>query len=188
MPFASGSGSSILLGDTAYYCGGIDESINDTVDTCAMMDVSNGEYTWTDMPSMPEGVNHAAHCTDGLNFYIIGGRKGGNTVSEAYDYNQVYNTRTKEWKLLAPLPVPKGGAGQCVVNGGQIYVIGGESNDHDLPGVSDSGTYKYVDIYDMKTDSWSVGPELQVPRHGIWPVVIEDKIIIAGGGDKSGYS
>ena len=63
MPFTSGSAASALLGSKVAYCGGIDEEINDTINTCALLDLST--MTWGPMANMLIGVNHAGHCTDG---------------------------------------------------------------------------------------------------------------------------
>ena len=105
---------------------------------------------------MPEGVNHAAHCTDGSRFYVIGGRKGGNTPGEGFDYTQVYDPVTRTWEVLdnAPLPVPRGGMGKCLAKDGKIYVLGGESKAA-LPGFTEAGVYGFVDVFDVETETWS---------------------------------
>lgn len=85
IPFRTGSPVTARIGNLVFVCGGIDEEINDTVDTCAMYDTDSD--TWdTSMAPMPEGVNHAAAGADGEFLYVFGGRKGRNNVGTGYDY------------------------------------------------------------------------------------------------------
>lgn len=196
MPFEAGSASSALIGDYIYYCGGIWEKIKDTVNTCQKLHIHTMHWS-SDLSNMKYGVNHAAHCSDGTKFYVIGGRKGGNSPGESFDYNQVYDPQKNSWVQKAPLPVPRGGMGKCIVagkathqggTGKKLYVFGGESRDHHLDGITDVGTYTFVDVYDIEKDQWSRGPEMDIPRHGIWPIAYEDVVMVAGGGVKVGYS
>lgn len=140
MPYEAGSASSALINKTIHYCGGIQESIKDTVSTCYSLDISKPFDTWSaswvKIPDMPYGINHAAHCTDGKRFYVIGGRKGRNRPGPSFTYNQVYDPATNTWDgQLKPLPIARGGMGKCVVagtlrseggNGVKVYVFGGE--------------------------------------------------------------
>lgn len=80
-----------------YYCGGIDETNTFTHDACFQYDPASD--TWADpdtVPSMPQGRNHAAACTDGEKMYVFGGRIGYNDVLEGFDDTQV-------WALPSPL-------------------------------------------------------------------------------------
>ncbi len=46
---------------------------------------------------------------------------------------------------------------------GRIYFLGGEQP---------TGTFKEVEIYDSRTRSWSRGPDLPTPRHGLGVVAL----------------
>ena len=59
-----------------------------------------------------------------------------------------------------PLPVARGGGGNAVYNRGKCYLFGGESIGEKInPAVkmNEYGIYWRVDIYDMKSNTWSVG-------------------------------
>jgi hypothetical protein len=45
-----------------------------------------------------------------------------------------------------------------------------------------------VDIYNPTTNTWRAGPAMRTARHGIFPVLHEGQIIIAGGGVTAGDS
>lgn len=49
------------------------------------------------------------------------------------------------------------------------------------PGATSQGTYKEVDIYDPKTDTWRFGPDMPLGLHGTYPTVHDGKILVPGG-------
>jgi hypothetical protein len=76
--------------------------------------------------------------------------------------------------------------GKAVYAGGEFYVIGGETLDG--PGATADDVYDRVDIYDPVRNAWRAGAPIQVPRHGIFPVVHGATIWVAGGGVRSAAS
>lgn len=152
--------------------------------------------TWSKLPDMPEGVNHAAGVMRFGKFYVIGGRGGGNYPSDGFETVQVLNLRTKQWKsthtvdksVLAPFPVPRAGAGMAVNVGGKLYVIGGETLGLDAYS-SEDGVYSRVDVYIPRLNKWRVGPPLLTARHGIYPAYCSGSrsIHVIGGSTEKGY-
>jgi hypothetical protein len=45
-----------------------------------------------------------------------------------------------------------------------------------------------VDIYRPASNSWRAGPALPTARHGIFPVLHNNRIFVAAGGIKAAYS
>ena len=180
IPFATGSASTALINGKVYLAGGIVGST--TVDSAAVYDpVLN---TWMLIAPMPAGRNHAAASTDGQKFYVFGGRTGGNVVAVGFDDVQVYDPATDTWQWsatsgLQPLPQQRGGMGKAVYLGGEFYVIGGET-----PG----GVYNRVDVYNPTTNIWRLDTVIPTARHGIFPVLLDGKIYVAGGGTQAGSS
>ncbi len=150
--------------------------------------------TWdTSMPSMPEGVNHAASGTDGERFFIFGGRKGGNVVGPGFDYTQIYDPATGTWRssttdpTLPPLPVGRGGTGKALYADGVFMVFGGETDQpasSPIEGLASGWVFERIDLFLVDSEEWVLSQQvLQTPRHGIFPVLLDDgTIIIAGGG------
>ena len=147
------------------------------------------------LTSLARPINHAACGTDGSKLYAFGGRGGGNNPSVGYDTVQVYTPSGSggSWVSsdtspgsVSPLPQGRGGMGNAVYLNGKFYVMGGETTDG-AAGVT--GAYSRVDIYTVATRTWTSGADLPQGMHGLFPVALPSgKIIVAGGGVKSGPS
>ena len=70
--------------------------------------------------------------------------------------------------------------GNAVFYGGEFYIMGGETWNG--PGATSLGVYPQVDIYNPLTNTWRRGPDMITPRHGIFPVLYQNRIYVAGGG------
>lgn len=193
MPFAAGSSSSAVIGGRAYVVGGI---VRDTTTAeGAVFDPVSGR--WSSIAPMPRARNHAASATDGARLFVFGGRGAGsgagNVVANGFDDVQIYDPATNRWAVSdgspgspASLPQARGGTGKAVYLNGEFWVIGGETLDGS--GATGDDTYARVDVYDPRTNRWRSGPPLLVPRHGIYPVTYEGRIIVAGGGASAGHA
>jgi N-acetylneuraminic acid mutarotase len=193
MPFPAGSSSSALIGGRVYVAGGILGSA--TTNRVARYDPATN--TWTELAPMPQGRNHAASATDGVRLFVAGGRGPGsgdnNTVANGFNTLQVYDPATNTWRSsatagsgLAPLPQARGGMGKAVFFAGELYVIGGETQNG--AGATNRNVYNRVDIYNPQTNSWRLGTPMPTARHGIFPVLTGNRITVAGGGVQAGFS
>jgi N-acetylneuraminic acid mutarotase len=191
MSWAAGSVSTAVIGGKIYAAGGIVSTF--TVGNCAVYDpVLN---TWTALAPMPDGGrNHAAAATDGTKLYVFGGRKGGNFVANGYDSVMIYTPGSPgSWtwsgaggSTLAKLPEARGGMGKAIYHRGEFYVFGGETlND---PDAGPNGVYDRVDVYDPVANTWRAEAKMINPRHGLFPVLFQGHIFLAGGGTQSGFS
>ena len=193
MPFAAGSSATAAIGGKIYVAGGV---VGDTTTRlAARLDPSTG--TWTPIAPMPRARNHAASGTDGTRFYVFGGRGPGsgdrNELANGYADVQVYDPTTDRWIASdggpgspAPFPQARGGMGKAVFVGGEFWIFGGETLDG--AGATPDGVYSRVDIYSPATNSWRAGPPMPTARHGIFPVLAGDRIIVAGGGIRAASS
>lgn len=191
MPFAAGSSSSSLIGGKVYVAGGIVGST--TTNRSAVYDPVT--TTWKEIAPMPQGRNHAAATTDGRRMFVAGGRGtgsgDGNTVANGYNTLQIYDPGTNTWRssvgsTLAPLPQARGGMGKAVYYGGEMYVLGGETQDG--AGATSRRVYDRVDIYNSATNTWRAGTPMLVAKHGVFPLLVGSRITVAGGGVQAGYS
>ena len=146
---------------------------------------------WSVLNSMAKGVNHAACGTDGTLLYSFGGRGGPNTPSVGYDIVQIYDPSSGKWttssntNYIPALPQQRGGMGAAVYLGGEFYVIGGETTDGSA---GSKGAYNRVDVYNPSSRSWRSETNIPNGMHGIFPIALNGKIHIAGGGTNVGKS
>jgi N-acetylneuraminic acid mutarotase len=193
MPFAAGSSSSAVIGSYIYVAGGIIGSA--TTNRVARYDVALN--TWDELAPMPQGRNHAASATDGGKLYVFGGRGPGsgdsNAVANGFNTVQIYDPATNSWQSSAtagstikPLPQARGGMGKAVYFNGEFFIIGGETATG--AGATADKVYNRVDIYNAATNTWRLGDPMTTARHGIFPLLHQDSIYVAGGGIVAGHS
>lgn len=53
--------------------------------------------------------------------------------------------------------------------------------DQRITGVTKTGIYYRIDVYDLDHQFWLVGPTMHTPRTEVYPVRFRDKVIIIGG-------
>ena len=195
LPWAGGSVQTAVIDGLLYAAGGIVGNL--TVDSCAVYDPAAD--AWTPLASMPSGKgrNHAAAGTDGERLFLFGGRGEGSGpggwLANGFDDVQIYDPASDTWEgsydpgsPLQALPQARGGMGKAVYYHGEFYVFGGETMSG--PGATEDGVYDRVDVYDPLTHTWREEAPMPTPRQGIWPLALESRIFIAGGGVKKGYS
>lgn len=193
MPFGAGSSATAAIGGMIYVAGGI---VGDTTTRlAARLDPGSGQ--WTAIAPMPRGRNHAASGTDGSRFYVFGGRGPGsgdrNELANGFADVQIYDPATDRWTSSgegadapAPMPQARGGMGKAVFVDGEFWIFGGETLDG--AGATRDGVYNRVDVYSPSTNTWRAGPPMPSARHGIFPLLAGDRIIVAGGGTRSAES
>lgn len=191
LSWSGGSVSTAVIGGKIYAAGGIVTG-GFTVTNCAKYDPATD--TWTNKAPMPDsGRNHTAAGTDGTKFYVFGGRRGGNFVTNGYDSLMVYDPVADSWtwngangSTLAALPEGRGGMGKAVYLRGEFYVFGGETLDD--PDANANGVYGRVDVYRPATNTWRLETPMPNPRHGIFPVLYQGHMFLAGGGTQAANS
>ena len=122
-----------------YIAGGI---INSSSTPTATVNVLNANSNIFTSPSytLPTARAYLGATQVGTNLYFSG-------AGSSNDLVDVFNTQTKIWSQLSPLPLPSGGRiNMAVVSiGNLIFFAGGENN----------GTYfNQVDVYNTATQQW----------------------------------
>ena len=99
--------------------------------------------SWSRLPDLPVGVNHAAAASAGGKLYVVGGYGGpGVTLRSAYVFDGI------RWRGLARMPGERGAAGAAIV-AGKLYVVGG---------VGPNGLARRAFALDLKTGRWTSTP------------------------------
>ena len=180
MPWAGGSVVTALIDDRIYAGGGIVGST--TVSNFAVYDPAAN--TWTSLGALPLGVNHAAAATDGVRMFVFGGRQGPNIPQPGFSTVQAYDPVAGTWQTstagqLAPMPLPRGGTGRAVWYRGEFFVFGGEDN---------LNVFREVQAYAPTTNTWRRDADMPTARHGIFPVLYQDRVFVVAGGVNAGGS
>lgn len=193
LPWAAGSAATAVIRDTLFIAGGIDGDT--TTSRAAYLDRRNGR--WISVAPMPLPRNHGAAATDGRRLYVFGGRGpgsgNGNSVANGYAETQIYDPATNTWTVSgrgpdapAPMPQARGGTGKAIYVRGEFWVFGGETRDG--AGATARHVYDRVDIFDPVRNTWRDGPPMPTARHGIFPVLLGNRIYVVAGGTMSGHS
>ena len=195
MPYPAGACATALINDKIYVAGGIvgevaGSNIGYTTNAAAVYDpVSN---IWELLPPEPYPLNHVASGTDGTNFYLFGGRSvgnqpdvGSNTVQIYFPASNVWMTSSDPGSTIAPLPQPRAAMGRACYYNGNFYVMGGETTPSGT-GDTANNVYNRVDIYNVASNTWSLGTPMPTAEHSICGALRGNRIYVAGGGTASG--
>lgn len=139
--------------------------------------------TWSEGAEIPEGRRRgsAGVVIQKSKAYIISGIVDGHNSThvpwvDAYDFN------TKTWTVLADAPRPRDHF-HAAINDGKIYNVGGRNSSFATKQTFEL-TIPEVDVYDIKTNSWTTLPEqlnIDIQRAGTSCVFLADDLILIGG-------
>lgn len=195
MPFDFGSGSTALFSGKVLACGGI--AGKSTHASCATYDV--GRKSWRNHgTTMRKGRNHAGYCKVGSDMLVLGGRDGGNVVGNAFqDYQAIrFSSSPSGRENAGPrLSSPRGGVGNCVWEDGprRLWIFGGEYNsaqrrDWGSSTSTNSGGAVASILLRKGSGGWRTKGPMPQGKHGVYPVVKNGVVYIAGGGVKAANS
>jgi N-acetylneuraminic acid mutarotase len=134
--------------------------------------------TWRGRSPMPTARNHAAVGVVSGKIYVIGGRLSAAfvSVSSPTDVVEEYDPATDQWGAVkARMPTPRS-AVAWGVQGGRIYVAGGEYQDDRL-----MAAFRALEAYDPAGNRWAVLPRMPVPRHGLAGAVVGNRLHLVSG-------
>ncbi|MBI3880093.1 MAG: hypothetical protein HY301_08505 [Verrucomicrobia bacterium] len=170
---------SAVIGSSLHVLGGTDD-MNDlahATNTFLSIDLRNGRTT--KLPDYPEpAFITGASAACGNRFFAFGGARwdsGSNTVANLSSAH-AFNTMTKRWENLAPLPYAVRGINACPLDGSRILLAGGYKNDAE----------EFTDeafIFDTRTASYT--PTKPLPYKAMVALVKSgDWVYCLGGEDK----
>ncbi|MDR0471460.1 MAG: hypothetical protein LBH79_07050 [Nitrososphaerota archaeon] len=155
------NGKIYLIGGQTVQAANVD--VNEVYDIAA--------NTWTTKKSIPNSVDSYASAVVDGKIYILGGAGG-------LDLNQIYDPKTDTWSTGAQMPHSTRNAAASATSGlmapKQICVIGGG------PDVYGSCN---TQVYNPKTDTWTIGAEMPTRRGWLTTAVVNDIIYAIGGAD-----
>ena len=108
----------------------------------------------------------------GGKIYVLGGYPAGRVTVKTV---QIYDTAADQWVIGPPLP-ERNNHGMAVGFNGKVYLIGGQTTAE--------GTDSYVDtVYELDpaVGRWAEKARMPTKRSAGVPVILGDKIYVAGG-------
>ena len=131
-----------------------------------------GTNIWTPIanPPVPNPWEAAAATACGTDIHVLGG-------AGDLDGHWIYNTVTNTWAPGPAVPIGVLQHGAVSLNN-KIYVMGGRTSPVNIPAINN------VQIFDLGTNTWSVGAPMPNPRSEFGHTVGPDgKIYVIGGSD-----
>lgn len=195
MPSKRGSSNAVVHGGKIYVIGGasMHPGSKETfihparphraVDTNEVYDPATN--TWATRSPMPTARNHAAAGMVNNKIYIIAGRIGNGFITRGSSVNIVeeYDPATDQWGALkAPMPTTRSAVASAT-NRGKIYVAGGEDQDS-----RKLSAFRAVEAFDPVTNSWTILPSMQYPRHGLAGAFVGNRLHLVSGDAQSASS
>ncbi len=154
--------------------------------------VSNNEVydpktnTWEARQAMPTARNHAAAGMVNNKIYIIAGRVGAGFISRgsrSIDIVEEYDPATDQWgALMVPMPTARSAVAFATYRG-KIYVAGGEDQDS-----RKLSAFRAVEAFDPVTNTWTILPSMQYPRHGLAGAFVGNRLHLVSGDAQSASS
>ncbi|MEO9894230.1 kelch repeat-containing protein [Aurantibacter sp.] len=137
--------------------------------------------SWTKGDTIPENRRRGSTGNVLYNgkIYISCGIKNGH-IGDHKNWMDSYNPKSGEWKMLSDAPRARDHF-QAVQVDDKIYLAAGR-NTGKFPEDGFAGTIGEVDVYDIKSDTWTtLTNNIPTERAGTAAIVYNDKVLIAGG-------
>ncbi|MFK7977043.1 MAG: Kelch repeat-containing protein [Halioglobus sp.] len=147
-------------------------------DSAALWSYNLTTKQWQRLADMPTPRHSFSIVLEQNRLWVMGGRSAA--LGSAITKTEIYDFGTNTWAQGPTLP--SGGGGHvAVLNGQRIHIVGGEVFEP-------SSVLNRHDVYDLVTKRWLKEPPPPFPRHGMSGVVVDDGILIFGGGSRPGLS
>jgi N-acetylneuraminic acid mutarotase len=194
MPSKRGAAVAAVVGGKIYVIGGAGlhpgskETVlhparpHRSVDTNEVYDPATN--TWEKRQTMPTARNHASVGVVNNKIYVIGGRIGAAFITKALNTGIVeeYDPATDQWGVVKAGMLNPRSASAYGTYKGKIYVAGGEERSNGPW----QRTFRAVEAYDPRTNTWSMLPDMTFPRHGLAGAILNGKFHLASGDAASG--
>lgn len=181
-PYGAQYHSATSVGSKLYYmAGGSDAGTAGQPYTYSYDPATNA---WTQLANYNPTYGHTIHASAaiGTEIFLFGGFQSNGSVLRPF--TRKYNTITNVWSSVADAPQTLG-YHQATAVGMKIYITGGSS------GSTSSAIYGYSPrllIYDMPTNTWSVGQDMPVARLGHGAAFYNGFLFLIGGNIQTGFT
>ena len=168
-----------VAGNKVFFAGGFtdfnDEERPAVTDIVDIYDVASDTWSTAKL-SQARGAIKAGAVG---NKVVFAGGLNSNVLSNQVD---IYDLQTAQWTTSVMAGPPRA-VERVVADGSSIYFLGGYTgwgNPMGFFGFDFTGSSKTIDIYNAASGTWSTA-NMHVERYGFSAVLVDDKILIAGG-------
>ncbi len=134
--------------------------------------------TWAKEGTIPQNRRRgstAAVVHEGF-IYIVGGNTNGHNPG-AKPWLDRFNLKTGQWQTLSDAPTARDHITASISNN-QLVVAAGRQSAY--PNVF-ANTIATTNIYDFKTQNWSIGKSIPTQRAGAMTVTVGQEVVVIGG-------
>lgn len=163
------------LGQRLIMVGGFDQNVAQGLRiTPEVLSLDLLTETWSRLPDAPVAWTHANVWAASSTLYLLGGLDTPSFLARGESFALDLDLPDPQWRAIAPMPAGmERGAAAVLSMPPHIYVLGGASTSDALATCLD---------YDFSTDSWSMLPDLPMPRSHAAAMRLEDGTLIVAGG------
>lgn len=163
------------LGQRLIVVGGFDQNVAQGLRiTTEVLSLDPLTGIWSNLPDAPVAWTHANVASGSSTLYLLGGLETNSFLARGESFALDLDLPDPQWRAIASMPAGmERGAAAVVTMPPHIYLIGGASTSDALATVLD---------YDFSTDSWSMLPELPMPRSHAAAMRLDNGTLIAAGG------
>lgn len=131
---------------------------------------------WSQLAESPLEMHHFQAVTFNNEVWVLGAFTGGYPHETPIPDIHIFNPAKNEWRVGPQIPADRRrGAAGVFVYKGKIYIVCGIQDGHW------DGHVAWMDEYDPKKNQWKKLPDAPHVRDHVQAVVVDDKIIVAGG-------
>ena len=97
-------------------------------------------------------------------------------------HSMTYDPVNQAWTPAGSMNYPRNGATVTTLPDGRVLVAGGTARQESLFEQGEEELIAFTELYDPATNTWSVGPELAIPRTNHTATTLPDgRVLITGG-------
>lgn len=179
MPLPLDHTASAVFEGKIYVAGGF---LDNKVPTDKLFVYDPARDRWNELKSIPSPIGAAlnAEFIDGI-LYVVGGL---NSSHIPVNTNYAYDPKTNSWSTKSPMLTARQHLATAVVDG-KLYAMGGRflGNGIISEDIQDTHTnFNRVEMYDPKTDTWTIRHPMEVKRSGFTATAAADGNIYVFGG------
>ena len=132
LPIPLTNAMAVAYQSSVYVMGG--ETVSKVSDKVFVLDLNNSKNGWTSLPPLPHPISHGVavffNGQKSKGIYVLAGRaKKQNGISDLYSTNHLFDIKTQQWTVKAPLPYGLSAGTGLLDPSGRVLLFGGDRGE-----------------------------------------------------------